>query len=81
MCLVCGDGHHARFVDDDAVALAQAAAVSLGMSKVLNLLVTYANHLLGVVDCLRHHLVVDVCCLHNFVALFILLLPVLSVTI
>jgi hypothetical protein len=34
-----------------------------------------------VVNCLRHHLVVVVCCLHNFVALFILLLPVLSVTI
>ena len=65
MIVVSRDGHHALFVDDDAVALAQAAAVSLGMSKVLNLLVAYANHLLGVVDCLRHQLVVVVCCLHN----------------
>ena len=81
MIVVSRDGHHALLVDDDAVALAQAAAVNLGMSKVLNLLVTYANHLLGVVDCLRHQLVVVVCSLHNFVALFILLLPVLSVTI
>jgi hypothetical protein len=54
MCIVCSDGHHTLFVDNDSVTSAQAAAVNLGMGKVLNFLAAYVDSFFCFADSFQH---------------------------